>query len=111
MCGGTGNWEQLKKMCGSIKEARRMGAGNGGQLNPDWVEALMGYPLGWTDIDAEPPMDTDYPARWLDGTWEEGIPRVVCKVKKRTKRINCLGNAVVPQIPAVLWTLIGSVLC
>jgi hypothetical protein len=20
-----------------------------GQLNPDWVEMLMGYPIGWTD--------------------------------------------------------------
>ncbi len=24
----------------------------GGQLNPTWVEWLMGYPLGWTDLDA-----------------------------------------------------------
>ena len=22
----------------------------GGQLNPDWVEWLMGLPVGWTDI-------------------------------------------------------------
>jgi hypothetical protein len=25
-------------------------AGNGGQLNPTWVEWLMGWPLGWTDL-------------------------------------------------------------
>jgi hypothetical protein len=25
---------------------------NGGQLNPTWVEWLMGFPLGWTDCDA-----------------------------------------------------------
>lgn len=24
----------------------------GGQLNPQWVEWLMGFPLGWTDLDA-----------------------------------------------------------
>ena len=24
----------------------------GGQLNPTWVEWLMGWPLGWTDLDA-----------------------------------------------------------
>ena len=24
----------------------------GGQLNPTWVEWLMGFPLGWTDLDA-----------------------------------------------------------
>ena len=26
--------------------------GNGGTLNPTWVEWLMGFPLGWTDCDA-----------------------------------------------------------
>jgi hypothetical protein len=30
--------------------ARRDGAA--GQLNPTWVEWLMGFPLGWTDLDA-----------------------------------------------------------
>lgn len=24
----------------------------GGQLNPTWVEYLMGFPLGWTDLNA-----------------------------------------------------------
>lgn len=24
----------------------------GGQLNPEWVEWLMGYPIGWTDLGA-----------------------------------------------------------
>jgi hypothetical protein len=23
----------------------------GGPLNPTWVEALMGFPLGWTELD------------------------------------------------------------
>jgi hypothetical protein len=50
MCGGTGNWAQLKAKCEDITQARQMGAGNGGQLNPTWVEWLMGYPLGWTDL-------------------------------------------------------------
>ncbi len=34
----------------TIEEARAMGAGNGGQLNPPWVEWLMGWPIGWTDL-------------------------------------------------------------
>jgi hypothetical protein len=24
----------------------------GGQLNPNWVEWLMGLPIGWTDLNA-----------------------------------------------------------
>jgi hypothetical protein len=25
-------------------------AKNGGQLNPEWVEWLMGWPIGWTEL-------------------------------------------------------------
>jgi len=49
MCGGSGAWAQLKANT-TIEEARVMGAGNGGSLNPTWVEWLMGWPLGWTDL-------------------------------------------------------------
>jgi hypothetical protein len=49
MCGGTGSWELLNKNT-TREEARLMGAGNGGKLNPMWVEWLMGWPLGWTDL-------------------------------------------------------------
>lgn len=30
-----------------------MREGHEGQLNPEWVECLMGFPIGWTDIDRE----------------------------------------------------------
>jgi hypothetical protein len=30
----------------------RSGEKPGGQMNPDWVEWLMGLPIGWTDLDA-----------------------------------------------------------
>jgi hypothetical protein len=31
-----------------------------GSLNPDWVELLMGYPIGWTDLNiSETPIDTE----------------------------------------------------
>ena len=53
MCGGTGNFQQLKNLeaRGQITEEERksMSQGNGGQLNPDWVEWLMGLPVGWTE--------------------------------------------------------------
>ena len=55
MCGGSGSWDLLKKNT-TIEEARLMGAGNGGKLNPTWVEWIMGWPLGWTDLR---PLGTD----------------------------------------------------
>jgi hypothetical protein len=33
------------------------------QLNADWVEWLMGWPLGWTDLK---PLETDKFQKWLD---------------------------------------------
>ena len=35
---------------------------NGGQLNPTWVEWLMGWPLEWTDLK---PLATDKFPQWL----------------------------------------------
>jgi hypothetical protein len=110
MCGGTGAWAKLKEKAAGIEEARQMGAGNGGRLSPDWVERLMGYPDGWTDIEQENVnMKNCYPAAWFDGSWDT-IPRVVSGVKNRTGRLICLGNAVVPQIPMLIWQMIKEFL-
>ena len=53
--GGSGGWALLNKNT-TVEEARLMGAGTGGQLNPPWVEWLMGWPIGWTDLK---PLGTD----------------------------------------------------
>lgn len=57
LCGGTGNYNQLKALeeVGEITEEERksMAAGNGGQLNPDWVEAMMGFSPGWTELEPD----------------------------------------------------------
>lgn len=54
MCGGTGSFQKMKDLeaKGIITpdERRQMTAGNGGQLNPTWVEWLMGWPLEWTAL-------------------------------------------------------------
>ena len=65
-----------------------------GSLNPDWVEWLMGYDRGWTDLDC----DNTQPH---DGFIKEpeDIPRVAKGKKNRAKRLKGLGNAVLPQIP------------
>jgi DNA (cytosine-5)-methyltransferase 1 len=40
----------------------------------------------------------DFPRRWGDGTWEEGVPRVTTERKNRTHRLKALGNAILPQV-------------
>ncbi len=35
----------------------------GGQLNPNWVEWLMGWPIGWTDLK---PLETDKFRQWCE---------------------------------------------
>ena len=56
LCGGSGNYQQLLKLeqykIITEKERKSMSRGNGGQLNPVWVEWLMGFPIGWTDLNA-----------------------------------------------------------
>jgi hypothetical protein len=64
-----------------------------GQLNPSFVEWLMGYPLDWS-------LDTADLTDYTFCGWErEPVPRVVKKAPKRTPRLKGLGNAVVPEIP------------
>jgi hypothetical protein len=75
--------------------------GQQGQLNPAWVECLMGFPIGWTDLEQDEPGES-----WIDNPrWPAGIgqdqhewepPRVASGVKDRVARLKALGNAVVP---------------
>jgi hypothetical protein len=37
-------------------------ASDGGQLNPEWVEWLMGWPIGWTALN---PLGMDRFREWL----------------------------------------------
>ena len=65
MSNGSGNCEKANKLylAGQIDEATRksMRAGNGGQLNPDWVEWLMGWLIGQTDLK---PLEMDKFQQW-----------------------------------------------
>ena len=56
LCGGTGNFKTLQRMAAAgiitEEERRQLSQGNGGKTNPAWVEWLMGFPIGWTDLSA-----------------------------------------------------------
>jgi hypothetical protein len=54
LAGGSGAFQKIADLCSdgkiSDEERKAMQAGNGGSLNPMWVEWLMGFPPGWTDL-------------------------------------------------------------
>jgi DNA (cytosine-5)-methyltransferase 1 len=54
LAGGSGAFQQIQDKYENneitLEEKKSMQAGNGGRLNPMWVEWLMGWPLGWTDL-------------------------------------------------------------
>lgn len=74
------------------------------QLNPDWTEWLMGWPIGWTNL--KPFSAKDF-IEWfemvLSGNWWDNDPadegklsRVTENKTNRSKRIKALGNGQVP---------------
>jgi len=81
-----------------------LSAATGGQLNPPWVEWLMGFPIGWTDLEGECEAQSRF---WETDPANKGeIPRVATGIKERVNRLKCLGNAVVPQVAQVIGEMI-----
>jgi hypothetical protein len=76
----------------------------GGQLSPDWVELLMGWPLGHTDVDRP----CDPVIRPWDEHWEDGVPRVAKGIPHRVDRLKCIGNGQVPACAALAWNILAA---
>ena len=107
--GGSGNWVR--------KESPELARG---ALSPDWVEWLMGQPIGWTSLDPLPAADfaewqtnIDAGEWWRDdpslkrSSGELG-PRTTPGVPNRAKRLRAIGNGQVPSCAALAWvTLCG----
>ena len=78
-----------------------------GRLSPDWVEWLMGWPIGWTDPGCDEPRP--HPGWEIDPAElpedDPGhVPRVVEHYKGRRERLKALGNGMVPQCARVGWS-------
>ena len=69
----------------------------GGKLNPDWVEWLMGFPIGWTSSKPLKTLET-YPINE-----EPDIERVSIKTEDRKERLQAIGNAQVPLVAAIAF--------
>ena len=56
LCGGTHNFRQMQALTDAAiiteEERRNLTCGSGGKSNPALMEWLMGFPIGWTDLDA-----------------------------------------------------------
>ena len=95
-----------------INVARPEGSHNPA-LNPDWVEWLMGVPIGWSSPE---PLPEGAWEEWItditSGTWwdtERDIPRVTTERTNRNKRLKALGNGIVPRcIPVFLGVVNGT---
>jgi hypothetical protein len=80
-----------------------------GQLNPDWVEWLMGWCIGWTSLE---PLDCDVtcvgsPDWWAVDPADVGeIKRVGVKIPDRVSRLKALGNGQVPAVAAVAFEIL-----
>ena len=74
-------------------------------LNPDWVEQLMGWPIGWSSI--EPIENLEFDADWSQ--WErEDIPRVIAKEPDMAKRLRAIGNGQVPLTVATAYRMLEA---
>ena len=72
----------------------------GGQLNPVWVEWIMGYAKHHTNLEKL----TELFYGWQEE--EQGVPRVDIGIKDRVNRLKALGNAVVPQCVELVGRMI-----
>lgn len=97
-------------------------ASDGGQLNPEWVEVMMGWPRFWTDLSPLPMGEMESwlkgfsseikgnrygKTAWSSGDWENGIARVVNKMTSRSDRIKALGNGQVPKTAATAFSILN----
>lgn len=109
-CSGSGAAQMVNDLAeqGKIDEKTRrsMRAGNGGQLNPDWVEWLMGWPIGWSSLE---PIEIPILISWDTDPADTGeIPRVATGIPNRVNRLKAIGNGQVPAVAAMAFSILSD---
>lgn len=74
---------------------------DGQQLNPDWTEWLMGWPVGWSNV--EPLGELDWRDWSVDPADIGEVPRVTSAKENRANRLKAIGNGQVPQCVVMAW--------
>lgn len=116
---GSGNCEKANELYeqGIITEEERRSfrAGNGGQLNPDWTEWLMGWPIGWTDLKPIKGFE-NWRNKMMDCTWWSVDPADVNEMSRlttdsthRADRLIAIGNGQVPMCVLMSVNLLEAV--
>ena len=86
----------------------------GYMLNPEWLEPLMGFPLGWSN-----PGVSHVTEPLISGAWEveADVQRLLYRgdldkpaVQLARRRNTALGNACVPQCSLQAWTVLHNMM-
>ena len=115
MSAGPGSLNRIEAL--AIPEQEKTAFRTGTLLNPRWVEWLMGWPCGWTDVEPLSRFD-----EWVEATkqatwWERDpaalqpphqVARTKAKVPFRQNRIKATGNGQVPVAVVVAWRVLHN---
>ena len=113
--GGTGRWPtpSASDEKGSSAPGQRRGQLServaGLKLSPDWVEFLMGWPVGWSSLE---PLEDASIRSWREDPGDTGeVPRTTTGVPNRRARLRAIGNGQVPACAAAAFmALLGRAL-
>jgi len=102
-------WDGISKPHGKktghpIQTALADAVEDDGRLNPDWVEWLMGWPIGWTSF--KPLARIDWPDWAVDPADTGETPRTTTVKTNRVDRLKAIGNGQVPACAAMAWNIL-----
>lgn len=110
--GSSARWEDARKGYRSCNLNDQV-ADVADQLNPDWVEWLMNWPIGWTSLQPLPAQEWQAWMNHVGSSWwghdpaDSGqIPRIANGIPKRVSRIRAIGNGQVPCVAAAAWQML-----